>query len=265
MRRELSALPTLLRIGLAEAVAYRAEMVVWMLTMTMPLVSLALWSAVADVAPVAGFASGDFAAYFLATLVVRQVTGSWVVWEMNQEIRSGTLVRRLLRPVSPLLTYACEGVAAVPLRSLVALPFAVAGLVATGGSRLPHDATTWVAWGVSMVGAWLLGFALLATLGALAFYLESTTALFDAYMALFLVLSGYLVPLELLPAWVRAVARALPLRYTLATPVEILVGRLPRAALAGELAAQWAWVVAAWAVATFAFRRGVRRFAAYGG
>jgi len=42
--RALRALPTLLRIGVAETVAYRAEFLVWMLTSTMPFVNLALWS-----------------------------------------------------------------------------------------------------------------------------------------------------------------------------------------------------------------------------
>ena len=38
--RTLRALPTLLRIGVAETVAYRAEFLVWMLTTTMPLIML---------------------------------------------------------------------------------------------------------------------------------------------------------------------------------------------------------------------------------
>ena len=41
------ALPTLLRVGLSEVVAYRAEFVVWILTTNMPLVMLAIWHAVA--------------------------------------------------------------------------------------------------------------------------------------------------------------------------------------------------------------------------
>src|SRR6185503_12640490 len=76
MLRALRAYPTLLRIGFAEAVAYRAELLVWMLTTTMPLVSLALWSAVAAAAPVGRFTQQGFAAYFLATLIVRQLTRS---------------------------------------------------------------------------------------------------------------------------------------------------------------------------------------------
>ena len=43
MLRTLKALPTLLRVGLAAAVAYRAELFVWLLSTNMPLVMLALW------------------------------------------------------------------------------------------------------------------------------------------------------------------------------------------------------------------------------
>ena len=39
LARAARAYPTLLRVGFAEAVAYRAEMLVWMLATTMPLES----------------------------------------------------------------------------------------------------------------------------------------------------------------------------------------------------------------------------------
>ena len=90
LRSTLRALPTLLRVGFAEAVAYRAEFLVWMLTTTMPLVMLALWTAVArDGAGRRASASRSFVAYYLATFVVRQLTGAWAAWQMNLEIRAG--------------------------------------------------------------------------------------------------------------------------------------------------------------------------------
>src|SRR5512132_808447 len=102
----------------------------------MPLVMLALWSAVARDAPVGRFAQRDFAAYFLAALVVRLMTGAWVIWELNFEIRQGTLAFRLLRPIHPLLAYACENVAAMPLRLALSLPVAVVLLFTVGGPRV---------------------------------------------------------------------------------------------------------------------------------
>src|SRR5206468_10490259 len=98
-----SAILFLMWVGFSEAVAYRAEFLVWMLSTTMPLIMLALWSAVAHEAPVGRFGEKEFVAYFLATFIVRQLTGSWAAWQMNFEIRRGTLALRLLRPIPPML------------------------------------------------------------------------------------------------------------------------------------------------------------------
>ena len=51
VRRTLRAVPALLRIGLAETVAYRAEFLVWVLTTTLPLIMLGLWTSVASEGP----------------------------------------------------------------------------------------------------------------------------------------------------------------------------------------------------------------------
>ena len=82
--RTARALPTLLRVGFAEALAYRAEMLVWILSTTMPLVMLALFSAVDEGGPLGRFDEAGFAAYFLATFIVRQFTACWASWEINE-------------------------------------------------------------------------------------------------------------------------------------------------------------------------------------
>jgi len=114
LRSAAKAYPQLLRTGFAGAVAYRAEFLIWMFSTNMPLVMLALWAAVARGGPVGPYSQKGFAAYYLATLLVRLLTGSWVVWELTMEIRSGTLALRLLRPIHPLLAYSAENLAAVP-------------------------------------------------------------------------------------------------------------------------------------------------------
>lgn len=263
--RSLRAYPALLRVGFAESVAYRAELLVWMLTTTMPLVSLSLWSAVAEAAPVGRFTQGRFAAYFLATLVVRQLTGSWIVYEMNQEIRGGTLSRRLLKPVHPLVTYSAENLSAVPLRALVALPVTVLALFVIEPGALPHSGLQVGELLVSLVGAWLINFLSMALIGTLAFFLESSTAVFEIWLIAFMLLSGYLVPLELFPSWLRDASARLPFRYTMAFPVEVLTGMLGGRAIVHELAVQWAYVAGLAVAVGLGWRAGLKRFAAYGG
>jgi ABC-2 type transport system permease protein len=263
--RALRAYPTLLRVGFAGAVAYRAEMVVWMLTTTMPLVSLALWSAVAAGGPVGRFGARELTAYFLGTLVVRQLTGSWLVWEMNMEIKSGALSQRLLKPMHPLVVYSAENLAALPLRAVLCAPIAVIGVAVAGADVLPGDAPTILLWCAAMAGAWLINFFTMALIGALAFVIESSTAVFEVYLAIFMVLSGYVVPLELFPAWLRAISDVLPFRYTLAFPVEVGTGLIEPGRALRDLGVQWLYVGTLCAAALGAWRAGLRRFAAFGG
>jgi len=252
-------------VGLAEAVAYRAEFLVWLLSTNMPLVMLALWTAVAREAPVGRFGQREFVAYFLAALVVRLMTGAWVIWELNFEIRQGTLAFRLLRPVHPLLVYACENIAAMPLRAAMALPIAVGLLLTVGRDHVTRDPVLLALFPATVIGAWLITFLAMAVVGTLAFWIESAGSIFEIWMGLFGVFSGYLVPLELYPSWVATVARALPFRYMLAFPVELLVGMQSRARALAELSIQWLFVVVLGAAAAAAWRAGLRRFAAFGG
>lgn len=265
MRRTLKAFPTLLKIGFAEAIAYRAEFLVWLLSTNMPLVMLALWTSVARDAPIGRFGQRDFVAYFLAALVVRLMTGAWVIWELNFEIRQGTLAFRLLRPVHPLFAYAAENVAAMPLRALITLPVAIGALLLVGSERVTHDPLLLAIFPVTVLGAWLITFLAMAIIGALAFYLEQAGAVFEVWLGLFGVFSGYLVPLELFPRWVEGLARALPFRYMLAFPVEMVIGMTPRPRALMELAIQWAFIGVLGLGAHAAWRLGMRRFSAVGG
>ncbi|WP_438015619.1 ABC-2 family transporter protein [Sorangium sp. So ce315] len=265
LSRAARAFPTLLRVGVAAALAYRAEMLIWMLTTTMPLVSLALWSAVAESGPVGRFGARDFTAYFLAILIVRQLTGSWLVWEMNMDIKSGALSQRLLRPIHPLITYAADNLAALPLRAMLCLPIAIIALVATSGERFEPTAFELGIWAASLVGAWAINFFTMALIGSLAFVIESSTAVFDVYLAAFMIFAGYLVPIELFPSWLGDIARVLPFRYSLAFPVELITGLLPPGRALTELGVQWAFAAGTAAVALVAWRAGVRRFSAFGG
>ncbi len=255
----------LLRVGLSSAVAYRGEFFVWILTTNMPLVMLALWTRVAADGPVGRFGARDFAAYFLGALLVRFLTGSWVVWEMNFAIRDGSLRTRLLRPLHPFLHYAADNLAQIPLRLVVAAPIALAlGLVA-GPSRLTHDPVQWALLPVTLAGAWALVYCAMLAVATLAFFAESALSVWELWMALGYVLSGYLVPIELLPAGMRAVAAWLPWRYTLALPLDTLLGHVDRAATLRGLAAQLAWTATFLIAARALWTRGLKRYESFGG
>jgi ABC-2 type transport system permease protein len=267
LRLTARALPTLLKVGFAEAVAYRAEMLVWVLATTMPLVMLALWSAVAEDAPVGRFGQAQFVAYFLATFIVRQLTGSWASWQINFEIRQGTLSMRLLRPVHPLVAYALENVAAIPMRVAVAVPVAIILLATVGHGAVAHSAASWAMFFFALIGGWLLTLLANLLIGTLALFMESSLKVMDIYLAAYFVMSGYLIPVELFPGFMRGLLDVLPFRYQIGFPVELMTGAYdgsPGRAVA-LLARQWAMVALFVLGATLAWRQGIKRFSAYGG
>jgi ABC-2 type transport system permease protein len=253
IRATLRALPTLLRVGMAETLAYRAEFLIWMLTTTLPLVMLGLWTSVAAEAPFRQWSEGDFIAYYLAALIVRNLTGSWVVWQINDEVRRGVMSMRLLRPVHPFVAYAATHVSAIPLRGLVALPVTAILLATTARGSITHDPVHLLLLIPSLAAAWCLTFAFLFGLGCLAFFFDKAMSAMD-------------IPLPLLPEWMRDAAPWTPFRYMLSAPIEIFLGReLSLDAVLALVGAQVAWAVGILALALLVWRAGVRRFEAVGG
>ena len=264
VRAALKAYPQMLRTGFAEAVAYRAEFLIWMFSTNMPLVMLAIWAAAARSGPVGGYSQQGFAAYYLSALLVRLMTGAWVVWELTMEIRQGTFALRLLRPINPLWQWSADNLSAIPMRGIVALPV-VAVLLFLARSQLAHDWFLWLLLAPALLGAWLLYFLVQAIIGTLALRFESASSLFDAWLGFSNILSGYLVPLDLFPRAIRELAVILPFRFQLSFPVELMLGRCSRLDALELLAAQWAYVIGFLLVTRVAWRSGLRHYAAYGG
>jgi ABC-2 type transport system permease protein len=264
VRRIVRSFPALFRVGIMEAFAYRAEFVVWMLTTTMPLVMMALWTAVAADGPFAGFSQADFVAYYLAALIVRTLTSCWLVWEINQQVRMGYLSMMLLRPIHPLYIYAAEHLAAVPLRAAVALPVAFILLVTSAGGHIVTDPLLIVALPFALAGAWLITFFTMTIIGSMAMIIDRTQTIWEVWFGLFALLSGYIVPLKLLPAWLGEIPRWLPFRYMLGFPVELLTGMLTRGRAFMELGIQWGFVLVLGVAGIKMWSAGVRRFEAFG-
>ena len=264
-RRTLRALPTLLRIGVAETVAYRAEFLVWILTTTIPLVMLGLFTSVAREAPFRSYTSSDVVAYYLSNLIVRNLTGSWVAWQISEEIRMGSMSMRLLRPLHPFIALAASHIAAVPFRCFVALPIAVALLLSSGGSSLTSAPLQLAVLVPSLALAWLITFAILFALGSLAFFVTRAMGILNLYFAVFTLMSGYLLPIEWLPRRIVGVAEWSPFRFMLSLPIELMTRELAAETIATLMLVQLAWAIASIAIALWVWRLGVRRFEAVGG
>lgn len=268
LRRGVAVFAALWRLGAAETLAYRASLLVWILTTTFPLISLVLWRALAESGPIGGWAQADFDRYFVAAFVVRQLTAAWVAWDLDRQIRTGEISLLLLRPISPVLHHVTMNLSTQPLRLALAAPLAlVVLLVGSGLSREGawlDDPRLYPLVPLALVFAWALTFVTQFCVACLAFWLTRAATLYEIYLGGFIVLSGYTVPTALFPERLAVVARALPFHAALGFPVELIVGRLDLDEALAHLGLQLAWLLAFGLLARVLWRRGLRAHGAFG-
>lgn len=262
--RLLAVTGALWRFGFAETAAYRVSLFIWIITAIFPLISLVLWRALAESGPIGDYDQDGFDSYFVAAFLVRQLGALWVVWDLDRQIRTGEFSVLLLRPVSPVAYYLVLNLATVPVRMSLAVPIALVVLVATGGMTVLDDPALWPLVILSIALAWLLNFTVQLMVGSLAFWLTKAAPLFDVWLGLFIMLSGYTVPTSLFPAGLAEVARVLPFHAVLGFPVELLVGRLDLAQALEGLGLQALWIAILGVIAAVLWRRGLRVYGAFG-
>ncbi len=185
------------------------------------------------------------------------------VRRMDEEVRSGHIAYSLNKPYNYLLfqyaTFLGESLVKV------AASFMVGGAVAfaaVGGIRVPLASVIPVALAV-LLGL-TLDFAMCASIGLLAFWVEDTAPFGVIHGCLTLLLGGTVLPLELFPEGVRRVARALPMNQVAYAPSRLFASFDPSSAVR-ILLQQLAWVAALGILLSVVFELGRRRLDVNGG
>jgi ABC-2 type transport system permease protein len=230
-----------------------------------------LWRAIYASNPgsseVAGYTLAGMTSYYLLRTVVDALTAvTDDDWQIAADIREGNISQFLLKPMDYLGYRLCLFGANRLVYSAVAIvPVGLLVFLQRQYFVLPADTATLGLFLCSLALTALLQFLLSYTLALLAFWvLEVSTIIFIVY-AFEYIAGGHLFPLDILPP---AVAKALsytPFPYELYFPVSIYLGRATGAELWRGLAIQFFWVVAAYGLARFVWRRGLKHYSAFGG
>ena len=256
-----------LRTGIAVMIQYRASMFIWMIgRIVEPVIYLVVWSTVARSrgGAVGGFSVPDVAAYYIVLLLVNQFTFSWIMFEYEHRVRTGSFSFMLLRPVHPLHEDLAYNLAYKLITLVVTVPTAVL-LVLVFEPAWEMQPWLLVLFLPSLLLGFLLRFLLEWTLAQAAHWTTRTSALNQVYFFALVFLSGRVAPLELFPAPIQTAAQVLPFYWMVAFPTELLLGRLPAEAVWTGLAVQGAYLGLSLGLLALVWRAGVRRYSAVGG
>jgi ABC-2 type transport system permease protein len=267
MRRYLDIYRTMMKVSILEQLQYPVANYFYMIGMIAePIIYLVVWSTVATQqgGSINGLTPQYFAAYYIVWTLVRNMNIVFTPYGWEWRIREGQFSMSLLKPMHPLhgdiAYFAGWKVVVIVLWLPLALVLSV-----IFKPDLDPTIQEGIVFFVAIWGAYLIRTFTLTVLGLISFWTTRVSALFELYFAAELILSGRLVPMSLMPDWVRKLAWFFPFQWTFGFPIESLVGDLPVNQLLLGLGMQLLWIVIGIGSVSILWRFAVRRYSAVGG
>jgi ABC-2 type transport system permease protein len=223
------------------------------------------WRAVyADQTTIAGMDLRQTLDYIILAQVLMPLVERYLILEFGWMIREGHLAIELLRPLDfQAATYVGQLIDLI--RSLVyKLPLLLVGWLFFG-LRLPSDLLVWGAFVVTLFLGHAVIFCFEWAFSCLAFYTTETWGLYQSRVGIARFISGALVPLAMMPGWLRKVAEALPFAQAISAPVSLLSGLTPLAEAPRVWLTQLCWLVGLAVLSRLVFAVAVRKVTIQGG
>lgn len=261
MKRLLKKAGVLLITHYAHMIEYRAEIFLWALSGSLPLILMGVWI---EASQNGNFAldSIDFARYFFAVFLVRQLTTVWVIWDFEREIVEGHLSFRLLQPMDPVWHHVARHLSEKLTR--IPLVFFFIGLF-----FLLYPKAIWIPsftslflFAVAIALAFFVRFIVQYTFAMFAFWTERASAIEQFWFLFYIFLSGMIAPLDVFPPLAKEIIFWTPFPYFVYFPAALLTG-LPVDIIRGSL------IIMGWGVIFFflnrwLWRRGLRHYSGMG-
>ncbi|MDJ0618314.1 MAG: ABC-2 family transporter protein [Calothrix sp. MO_192.B10] len=261
MKRTTKKAFTLLSVYYSYMVEYRAELILWMLSGSLPIILMGIWMQAA-LGGQFGFTPVEFARYFLAVFLIRQFTVVWVIWEFEKEVVEGKLSPKLLQPLDPVWHHVASHIA----ERMARLPFA---FILIGLFFLLYPQAFWLPnlgnlllFSLAVTLGFALKFTIQYTFAIFAFWTERASALQSFWMLFYLFLSGLIAPLDIFPQPVKDIVLFTPFPYLINFPATILIG-LPVDLMRGFLSVV-GWLLLFLGINRWLWRRGLKHYSGMG-
>jgi viologen exporter family transport system permease protein len=259
-----------LKTGVEERLVYRADFVFSTFVRFLPIVTqIFLWQAIfagTSSSELQGYTYPAMVSYYLLAMLARAFSSMpGLASGIAESIRNGSIRKYLIQPVDMLDYLFWHRVAHKLVYYVVAAgPFTfVFWLCRDYMPGWPPIGVT-LACAASLIMAFLIGFLIEALIGLIAFWFLEVSSLIFIYMMMNYFLSGHMIPLEWLSAWIPWV-EVLPFRYLAYFPAAILLGKIPVESLPRELMIEATWIVALLIINRWVFKAGLKRYSAFGG
>lgn len=261
-----------INIGIQNTLVYRTNFLFRSVFSLIPLMAtIYLWRAVyagkEGGSDVAGYSLAGMISYYLLVTIADALTAvTEDDWQIAGDIREGAINQFFLKPIDYLTYRLCIFASGRLIYvSVAAIPVAVFIFFERQYMVAPPSAEVFALFVVSLIMTALLQFFISYTMALLAFWLLEISTLIFIVFAFEYIAGGHLFPLDILPPGLAMALNFTPFPYQLFFPVSLYLGRVTGAAMWQGLGIQLFWVLFFYLVARWTWRRGIRRYTAFGG
>ena len=254
---------TLLSAHYANLLEYRAEIILWAISGSLPLIMAGLWIKMAQENPGAfAWDPSEYPRYFFCGFIVRQLTLVWVVWEFEQDVVQGRLSHYLLQPLDPgwrhVAEHVAERIARIPVLVLLGAAFF---LLFPGSIWKPEAGHVLLAL-LAITTTFIMRFVVQYAFAMLSFWTERAHHVERLWYLPYFFLSGLVVPVSEFPEGVQRVIAWTPFPYLIDFPASILMGRGENLVFGFTITAVWTAVF--WVIHRLLWHAGLRHYSAMG-
>jgi ABC-2 type transport system permease protein len=261
-----------INIGIQNNLTYRFNYLTRTLFSFIPLFAmLSLWRTIyagnGSAGEHSGYTQAQMIFYYLLVAVVDVLTAvNEDDWQIAADIREGNISQFLLKPVDYLWYRLCLFFAGrIAYIAMACVPLAIFIFCYRSYLILPASGAALLVFPISLVLTALLQFFMSYAMAMLAFWLLEISTFIFILFAFEYIASGHMFPLGVLPAAVERILFLTPFPYQMYFPVSVYMGKVVGTELWQGLAAQFLWVLFMYVLARFMWRRGIKKYSAFGG
>ena len=229
-----------------------------------PMLMMSIWLVVGNRQQLS-MNSSQIVTYYLLTIIVSRITGSWSLYKIGGLVRSGDFSNTLIKPFSYLIEILSHTLGVKLLRLISLAPvIAMLAFVLKDSLILNVSLTTGLLLALSLIMGFLIKFFWSNLLGLLTFWLGEYQSVDNLDSLLSQTLSGELIPLALAPPLLQFLISYTPYRFIISFPIELALGQTTTHRIIEGFLIGGLYLSLLFLLNKIIYRAGLRKYGAYG-